>query len=319
MWHSEEVKNLPTGMVKLLEKYHLAASITIPPHELTNYAGPKYFVPFVLESSKENAQAGGLHTAPLHFIFPKIKHLPPGVFANFIVGLVESKNETFRINFNSKLFCDQITCWFENSERDKVVLSATMASICVTVERLKPSENEYKTSNFWLTCQNILTSLTTQLEMLGTSFGPIKLAFCCTCKSSHGGLPHYVKISTDTKSTCNILRCEEDSDYTLNGDEQLWLKMAVTRHDEGKNFISVIKMLAVSLKPEDQKRLTEALEVPLYVQNTNFIFKMSGWADAAGADAHKHLVYHLNRLGLREVADGIDMGRDKKIDQHHGK
>ena len=34
VWHSEEVENLPTGMVKLLEKYHLAAHFAIPP-ELT--------------------------------------------------------------------------------------------------------------------------------------------------------------------------------------------------------------------------------------------------------------------------------------------
>ena len=113
-------------------------------------------MPFVLKSSKEHALAEGLHTAPLHFTFPKIKHLPPGVFTNFIVGLVESEKETFRINFTSKPFCDQIACWFENSKRDKVVLSATVTSMCVTVERLKPSEKEYKTSNFWITCQKIL-------------------------------------------------------------------------------------------------------------------------------------------------------------------
>ena len=200
-------------------------------------------MPFVLKSSKEHALAEGLHTAPLHFTFPKIKHLPPGVFTNFIVGLVEREKETFRINFTSKPFCDQIACWFDNSKRDKVVLSATMTSICVTVERLKPSEKEYKTSNFWLTCQKILTSLITELEMLGTSFGSIMLAFCCTCKSSHGALPHYVEISTDTQSTCNILRCEEDNEYIFSGDGQLLLKMAVTRH-EGKYFNSDIKMLA---------------------------------------------------------------------------
>ena len=314
VWHSKDIKNLPTGMAKLLEKYHLAAPIDID-EEVCDYDGNKYFVPSVLKSKGSTQPvktAVGLHTAPLHFIFPKIKHLPPGVFTNLIVAL--TKKNIFTIDFKSEMFCDQITCWFGNCKRDKVILSANLSSISVAVERLKYCGDEYQTSNFWSTCQKILTSLTPELEaVLKKSFGSIKLAFCCTCKSAHGGLPHYVKMSTDTQSTCNILRCEEDSEYTFSGDEQLWLKMAGVKHKEGKIFDSEINKLAELLKPVDQMRLTQALEVTPIGAGTHFPLLMSGWVDATGGDARVHMVYHLNRLGLREAADGINKGGYKMI------
>ena len=314
VWHSEDVKNLPTGMVKLLEKYHLAAPIDID-EEMCDYDGNKYFVPSVLKSKGSTQPvktAVGHRTAALHFIFPKIKHLPPGVFTNLIVAL--TKKNIFTIDFKSEMFCDQITCWFGNGKRDKVILSANLSSISVVVERLKYCGDEYQTINFWLTCQKILTSLTPELEAVQKkSFagsGSIKLAFCCTCKSAQGGLPHYVKISTDT---CNILRCEENGEYIFSGDEQLWLKMAGVNHKEGKIYDSEINKLAELLKPVDQMRLTQALEVTPIGAGTSFPLLMSGWADATGGDARVHLVYHLNRLGLREAADGINKGGYKMI------
>ena len=324
VWHSEEVENLPTGMVKLLEMYHLAAPITVD-EEMCDYVGNKYFVPSVLKSKGSTQPEKtdlGHHTAPLHIIFPKIKHLPPGVFTNLIVAL--TKKNIFSIDFKSQMFCDQITCWFGNGKRDKVILSANVSSISVVVERLKYCGDEYQTSNFWLTCQKILTSLTPELEaVLKKSFGSIKLAFCCTCKSAQGGLPHYVKISTDTQSTCNILQCEEENEYIFSGDEQLWLKMAGVKHKEGKIFDSEINKLAELLEPVDQMRLTQALEVAAIGAGTSFPLLMSGWVDATGGDARVHLVYHLNRLGLREAADGINRGRYKMIagkeKKQHGK
>ena len=317
LWHSDDVENLPTGMVQLLEKYNLAASITID-EEMSDYDGPKYFVPFVLKS-KENAQprqqmVGGLLTAPLHFIFPKIKHLPPGVFTNLIVALASKNIGSFKIDFKSEMCCDQITFWYGNGKRDKVILSANLTSISVVVERLKYCGDEYRARNFWSICQEILSILTTEIEtVLQKTFKHIgtKPAFLCTCKSSQGGLPHYVSIDTDTKSTCNTLRCEEDSEYTIGGDYQLWLKMAPSSK-EGKLLDSEIDGLTESLQQADQKRLTQALEITSIGSGTHFALLMSGWADATGPDSRSHLVYHLNRLDLIEAAYIINTGEYKK-------
>ena len=120
------------------------------------------------------------------------------MLTNLIVALT-TKN-IFTIDFKSEMFCDQITCWFGNGKHDKVILLANLSSISVVVERLKYCGHEYQTSNFWLTCQKILTSLTPELEaVLKKSFRSIKLAFCCTCKSAQEELPHYLKISTSTQ------------------------------------------------------------------------------------------------------------------------
>ena len=318
LWHSEEVKNLPTGMVKLLEKYHLATPIDID-EEMCDYDGNKYFVPSILKS-KESTQpvktAVRLRTAPLHFIFPKTKHLPPGVFTNLIAALASKNTGSFDIDFKSEMCCNQITYWFRKGKQDKVILSATLTSITVVVERLKYCGDDYLERNFWSTCQEILSALTTQIKaVLEKSFKyfGFKLAFICTCRSSQGRLPHYVEISVDTQSTCNTVICEEFSEYTFSGDEQLWLKMAGVKHNEGRIFDSEISKLAELLKPVDQMRLTQALEVTLIDAGTSFPLIMSGWADATGGDARVHLVYHLNRLGLREAADGINKGGYKMI------
>ena len=79
LWHSKDIKTLPTGMGKLLEKYHLAAAINTD-EEVCDYDGNKYFEPSVLKSKGSTQPvkiAVGHRTAPLHFIFPKIKHFPP--------------------------------------------------------------------------------------------------------------------------------------------------------------------------------------------------------------------------------------------------
>ena len=317
LWHSEEVENLPTGMVKLLEKYHLAAPIAMD-QEVSDYYGPKYFVPFVLKSKefapKPRKMAGGLHTAPLHFTFPTTKHLPPGVFTNLIVALASKNTGSLKIDFKSEVYCDQITCWFGNGKRDKILLSATLTSITVAVERLKYCGDDYLKRNFWSTCQEILSTLTTEIKaVLEKSFKHFgtKLAFICTCKSSQGGLPHYVEISADTQSTCNILQCEEDNEYTFSGDEQLWLKMAASSK-EGKLLDSEIDGLAESLQQAGQEKLIQALEVTSIGSGTDFPLLISGWADATGSDARIHLVYHLNRLGLTETAYRINTGGYKK-------
>ena len=324
LWHSEEVKNLPSGMVKLLEKYHLAAPIAMD-QEMCDFIGDKYFVPFVLKS-KGDAQLykmpDRLYTAPIHITFPKIKHLPPGIFNCLIVALASKKrgkmangeNENFRIDFKCEMLCDQISFWFGHGFRDKVILRDEITSISVVVERLKYCGDEYLASNFWLTCQKILTSLATALKQAVQQVWNIeaKLAFCCTCQSSEGGLPHYVSIDTDTKSTCNTLRCEENREYTLNGDEHWWLKMADTHYKVGKVFKSEVNYLAASLTQKaDQERLIQALEITSVGTGSDFTLLMNGWADTTGPDARIHLVYHLIRINLREVADGINKGRHR--------
>ena len=325
VWRSEEVENLPTGMIKLLEKYYLASPIDIE-HEMYDVIGDKYFLPFVLKSKRDTAQLNKmpdrLYTAPLHITFPKIKHLPPGIFNCLTVALASRKkvrianveNEKFKIDFKSEMLCDQISFWFGRGFRDKVILRGEITSISVVVERLKYCGDEYLASNFWLTCQKILTSLTTALKQAVQQVWNIeaKLAFCCTCQSSEGGLPHYVSIDTDTKSTCNTLRCEENREYTLNGDEHWWLKMADTHYKVGKIFKSEINYLATSLTQKaDQERLIQALEITSVGTGSDFTLLMSGWADTTGPDARIHLVYHLIRINLREVADGINKGRHR--------
>ena len=318
LWHSEDVENLPTGMVKLLEKYHLAAPIDID-QETSDYPGPKYFVPFVLKPKefgpKPRKMADGLHTAPLHFIFPKIKHLPPGVFTNLIVALASKNIGSFKIDFNSEMCCNQIAYWFGNGMRDKVVLSANLTSIRVYVERSKYCGNEYRALNFWSICRDIFSMLMIKIEaVLNESFKYIetKPAFFCTCKSSQAGVPHYVHINTHTLSTCNTLRCEKDSEYTLNCEEQLWLKMAAS-NKEGMLLDSEIDGLAGSLQPENQVKLTQALEIMSIGSGTDFAHLISQWAYDTGTEACRaHLAYHLNRLDLPEAAYRINTGGHKK-------
>ena len=131
-------------------------------------------------------------------------------------------------------------------------------------------------------------------------------AFCCTCLPE--GLPHYVAISTETKSTCDTLRCDEDTEYTLTGCQQLWLKMATPSFKEGKLYESEIDGVVESLQTADWEKLTEALEITATNSDTDCKDLMSWWSQVTGSDTRKHLMYHLNRLGMTEAAQAIKKG-----------
>ena len=301
----ENIKDLPDGLMMLLEKYHLAAPIAID-QEVCDIEGPKYFVPSVLKSKGTSQPHHGseLHTASLHFIFPKVKHLPPGVFTYLSVALANKK--TFKIDFKSEMFSNQITYWFGKRWPNKVVLSATLTSICVVVERLRYCGDDYLASNFGLTCQNIFSLLFTEIvTILLKSFQYIKTkpAFCCTCSPDE----HYVAITTDTENTCDTLLCDENSVYTLNGCQQLWLKMATPCFKEGKLHESEINGLVESLQTADLEKLTQALETTA-VKPYDYKEVIGWWSKVLGADARKHLMYHLNRLGMAKTAQAINKG-----------
>ena len=304
----ENIEGLTDGLMMLLENYRLVAPITID-REVSDFEGSKYFVPFVLKSKGTTQplqmKSSELRTAPLHFIFPKVKYLPLGVFTYLMVALANKKS--FKVDFKSEMYSNQIRCWF--GMRDKVILSATLTSICVVVERLKYCGDGYPTSNFGLTCQNILSLLITEIEaILQKSFKYIKTtpAFCCTCLPE--GFPHYVAISTETENTCDTLRCDENTEYTLNGCEQLWLKMATPSCKEGKLYESEINGVIESLQTADHNKLIQALEITATNSDTECKDLISWWSEATGTEARKHLMYHLNRLGMTKAAQAINKG-----------
>ena len=295
----EKIEKLQDGLMMLLEKYRLAAPIHIN-QEICDLKGPKYFVPFLLKSKRTTPpckMTSKLHTASLHFIFPEVKHLPTGVFTNLSVAL--AINKQFKMDFESEMSSDQITYWF--GKYDKVILSASLTSICVVVERLKYCGDDYPASNFGSTCQKIFMFLATEIQKLFKTSCP---AFCCEC--SHKALSHYVKISTVTENTCDTLRCDEMKPYTLKDCEQLWLKMAAPTHTVGKVFKREIHNLG--LQPEDLVKVTRALEITPIDPDTDSKLLIRWWSEAMGADARKHLLYHLKRLGMTKAAQAIDRG-----------
>lgn len=312
IWQSEELEGLPAGLVKLLEKYGLAAPIEID-EEISDIEGQKYFTPFALQPKKTFSpcpMSRELCTAPLHFIFPKTKYLPLGVFTYLNVAL--SRNSDFRIDFKSEMFSNQITYWYGNDYRDKVILSETLTSITVVVERVKSCGDQYKTSNFWLTCQGIFNSLSVELEtVLKNSFEDVRVrakpAFHCTCLWPEG-LLHYVPIDLQTQSTCDTLRCDENKEYTLHANEQLWLKMAAPICDEGTLFKKEIDELLHSIKPEDHAKLAQVLEISYSHDDINFEILVNGWSQITGPDARRHLTFHLTRLGMDKAAFKINKG-----------
>ena len=80
---NDRIPNLALGMVDLMNKFSLAVEITVPLLSVTTGESSKYFVPFVLESSKDAELPlinSVLEAAPLHFIFETTKYLPPGAF-----------------------------------------------------------------------------------------------------------------------------------------------------------------------------------------------------------------------------------------------
>ena len=301
IWKSEEVEGLSTGLVKLLEKYNLVAPIDID-QETKHH---EYFVPFVLKSkgtAVPHQVKSKLCTAPLHFTFSKTKHISHGVFTYLNAALASKRNSDF---VKCEVFCDQITYSFQ--KHDKVILSTTLTSVCVVVERLTYSGDEYPTSNFWFICQKIFLSLSTEINaVLQKSFQQTEAipAFCCTCLPE--GLPHYVTISSKTFSTCTTLQCDEKRNYPLNGDEQLWLKMAAPSFKLGKLFKREVNVLVESLQPSDQEKLTQALEITAIDSGRDCKRLINEWAETTGADARKHLMYHLNRLGMAEAAHAIN-------------
>ena len=322
MWQSEEVEGLPTGLAKLLEKYHLITPIEID-REISDYEGPKYFAPFAMQSKRtaspsHSETSNMLYTAPLHFIFPLTKYLPIGVFNYLIVTLASKRNKDIYIDFKSDMFSDQITYWYGNCMRDKVILSATLTSISAVVERKKCCENEYETKNFWLTCQEIFLMLTVELEsILKTFFAHVRAepAFYCTC--SQLCLPHYVSISIDTESTSVTWQCNPKVGRTFNINEQMWLKMPAPFYKQGKLYKSEIDRLLQLLKPEDRVKLAQALEIADTNPGTYMYFKhlIHQWSERICKDGRRHLLYHLKRLGIQDdAAFGINNGifLDKK-------
>ena len=306
MWQSEEVPGLPTGLAKLLEIYNLVAPIDID-KEYCDFEGTKYFAPFALQSKAMPSSipmSDGLRTAPLHFYFPVIKYLPLGVFTHLNVALARTND--FKIDFEGEQFSNQVTFWYGNHKRDKVILSATLTSISVVVERTKRCEDEYPTNNLWITCQKVLALLTVEIETVLKSV-QIKPAFCCTCLPE--GLPHYVTIDLSTESTYNAFNCEKNNEYILNSNEHLWLQMAPPCYKDTKIFESEIDGLLESLNPEaDYAKLAEVLEMYYPYPNISFKILVSCWSQREGLDARRHLMFHLKRLGMDEAAVIINKG-----------
>ena len=83
----------------------------------------------------------------------------------------------------------------------------------------------------------------------------------------------------------------------------------------GKLYESEINKVVESLKVADLSTLTDALEITVIDGGTDCKDLISWWSKVMGAEARKHFMYHLNRLGLAEAAQAINIGRhcDKGI------
>ena len=316
MWQSEKVEGLPTGLAKLLEKYHLIAPIEID-KKICDFEGPKYFAPFALQSKRMPSlypTFSELQTAPLHFTFPVTKYLPLGVFTYLTVAL--ASKEDLKIDFENELFSDQVTFWYGNYNRDKVILSATLTSISVVVERMKCCGDEYETNNFWCTCQKVLSLVISEIEaVLKKTFPHVRANPCLECTCLPQLLPHYVSFNISaTENTCNALRCAKRKEYTLQANDQWWLQMAAPSVKNRKLFEAEIDGLMQFLKPEDCVKLCEALEITDSKYGIDLKILISCWSEKAGPDARAHLMFHLRRLGLGEAAFRINKGilEDKK-------
>ena len=313
MWQSEKVEGLPTGLAKLLEKYHLIAPIEIE-KEICDFEGPKYFAPFALQSKRMPSPyptSSELQTAPLHFTFPVTKYLPLGVFT-YLTAALASKAD-LKIDFENELFSDQVTFWYGNYNRDKVILSATLTSISVVVERMKCCGDEYETNNFWCTCKKVLSLVTSEIEaVLKKTFPHVQANPCFECTCVQERLPHYVSINISanlhTENTCNALRCVKRKEYTLQANDQWWLQMAAPSVKNRKLFEAEIDGLLQFLKPEDCVKLCEALEITDSKHGIDFKILISCWSEKVGPDARVHLMFHLRRLGLGEAAFRMNKG-----------
>ena len=313
MWKSEEVEGLPTGLTKLLEKYHLIAPIEIE-KEICDFEGPKYFVPFALQSKRMPSPyptSSELQTAPLHFTFPVTKYLPLGVFTQLNVAL--ARKADLKIDFEKELFSDQVTFWYGNYNRDKVILSATLTSISVVVERMKCCGDEYETNNFWCTCQKVLSLVTSEIEIvLKKTFPHVQANPCFECTCVPERLPHYVSINISanlhTDNTCNALHNVKCKENIPQANDQWWLPMAAPSVKNRKLFEAEIDGLLQFLKPEDCVKLCEALEITDSKYGIDLKILISCWSEKAGPDARAHLMFHLRRLGLGDVASRINKG-----------
>ena len=169
---SQEFSNLNVSldkaMLNLLESFHLAVRLVEVPNTIINLDGSKFFVPSILPAANTTEIASEvppitgvpmkLSAAPLYFIFAS-KYVPLGCFVRLVVNL--SKPGTgFDINFNAPIFRDQVSFFYKTNsdEVSHVILSSTQSYISIHIGRQNYC-TDYKTSNFGLTCRNVLAAV----------------------------------------------------------------------------------------------------------------------------------------------------------------
>ena len=315
VWPSDhKISDLALGMIDLMNKFHLAVEITVP-LAVSTEANPKYFVPFVLEFSKDAMLPlinSVLQAAPLHFIFETTKYLPPGAFIRLAAELLiksGSIEPNFKLDFHCKAYRDRISYCYK--DLDYVTIYTTPTSICVLVNRLQNCDTDkYDTSNFGSTCQDILSELSNKLtEVVRESLPSIEksvvpaLLSSCSCDES----PHYVKIS---KNTCI---CEKTGTHLFNSNEQLWLYKA--RPSKLVEYLNDNEITALidTLGPDGIVELTQALEIK--TTGSDYFTTLKRWSTSI---FRKYFVHHLLRLGRESEAEKIDIGAYMQFKQQIG-
>ena len=303
---NDRIPNLALGMIDLMNKFNLAVEITVP-LAVSTEANPKYFVPFVLESSKD-AELSPIHSvleaAPLHFIFETTKYVPPGAFIHFAAALLGKSGSTepnFRLDFHRKAYRDRIS--YRYKDLDYITIYITPTSICALVKRLKNCDtHNYDTLNFGCTSQDILSQLSNKLSKVVLESLPSvekcvvpTLLSSCSCDES----PHYVKILVKT-DTNNI--CEKTGHHVFNSSEQFWLNKArPSKHVEEYLNDNEITALIDTLGPKGITELMQALEIK--ATGPDYFTTLKRWSTSIH---RKYFVYHLSRLGRESEARKIE-------------
>ena len=318
VWPSNDrIPNLALGMIDLMNKFNLAVEITVP-LAVSTEANPKYFVPFVLESSKD-AELPPINTvleaAPLHFIFETTKYVPPGAFIHFAAALLGKSGSAvpnFSLDFDCKAYRDRIS--YNYKDLDHVTIYTTPTSICVLVKRFENCDTDnYETMNFGSTCQDILSQLSKKLsevvcESLPSIEKSVVPALLSSCSSNRS--TYYVKISIET-DTNNRCICEKTGKHLFNSSEQFWLNKArPSKHVEEYLNDNEITALIDTLGPKGITELMQALEIELDSFTT-----LKRWSKCIH---RKYFVLHLSRLGRESEAEKIDIGAYMEFQQQTG-
>ena len=200
-------------LIHILDKFFLAAEITISLTDNVSNGKKGYFVPTMLTRNKEPEENKfHLVTGDLYIQIPRLKYLPPGLFVQLVVAL--AKRECFTPDFDTASY-NCVRFYYQVRNYIATVNARSNSHIKITFGRLENTRDSNEKS-FHYFCQEVFKLVTEVMQNVPVLRGyKIQPALKCNCSAG----PHFMAIASGQE----LERDKQCSLFIIDPNSKLWL------------------------------------------------------------------------------------------------